>query len=265
MSKQIRSIFVQSPINQRLKLVQQKVIAAAQLAGIDCLEDPVQADLIVAIGGDGALLQTLRSNDYAKQPFVGIHAGTLGYLQSVGSRQIEPFMAQIAKGQYQLESLSLLKYTDGGTTGRAFNEIVVERAGPRAANLAIAVNGTIFEKFIGDGVIVATPQGSSAYAVAAGGALISNDLMAMQLVPINAHATIAYRSLQSPLVVDSKAKITITNLDARHRPWRVLADGQAIDCSHHAALTITLSRQKIQLLRCPDYNYFATLAEKFIK
>lgn len=224
-----------------------------------------EADLIVVIGGDGSLLHELRKHNYPDVPFIGIHAGTLGFLQEINFDEVDRLIEAIINGETYISRLPLLRYEFETIEGLSFNEVVIERASARTAQLSIAVNGTVFDKFIGDGLIISSPQGSSAYSVAAGGALISDGVEAMQLVPINPHNTVAYRSLHAPLVLDIDATIEIRNLDPQFRPIRVLADGNDYEITSDQPITVRLSRRRAPMLRTNRYDYFDVLAKKFIK
>ncbi len=259
----IKNIYLVESKNPALKKLHAQLTAKLQAAGFQTRQD-FSADLVITLGGDGAMLDALRASDYREVPFIGVNAGTLGFLQEIDVEHFDQLLAAIQKNDYSLAKLPLLSYRAGSHSGLAFNEIVIERASARSANVSISVNGVVFDKFIGDGLIIATPQGSSAYAVAAGGALISEGLSAMQLVPVNPHNTVAYRSLHEPLIVDLKASITIKNLDSEFRPLHLLADGEALPEAINE-VTICLSPRRVIMLRSRDYNYYRTLAQKFIK
>lgn len=264
MKSSIRSIFIPPVISPDHQKVATLVTEELEKQGFLLLNTISTADLVVVIGGDGSLLHALHSYGFPPTPFIGINSGTLGFLQEIEVEHFRDFVSSLKKGNYTLSRLPLLEFTAGDITGVAFNEVVIERASAQTAHLSIAVNNVVFDQFIGDGLIISTPQGSSAYALAAGGAFLSDGLAAMQLVPINPHNTVAYRSLHSPLILDIDATIEIKNRHTDHRPVRIFADGREFEASVESA-HIKLSKRRATFLRGETYNYFSVLARKFIK
>lgn len=220
-------------------------------------------DLYVVIGGDGTLLHWLRTMNYPSQPFLGVDAGSLGFFQEVSPRDLPKLAKLLKSGRYSLQELPLLEIkNDRKVLGYAFNEFAVERASARATNLRLSIGGYKFERFIGDGLIIATPQGSTAYAGAAGGAILPYDLDLFEVVPSNPHQSALYQALRQPLILSSSSQLHIEVLDPKTRPVRVVADGQEIKVS--PSFTIGINHRRITMLRTHKFNLYQRLSSKLI-
>lgn len=220
-------------------------------------------DLYVVIGGDGTLLHWLRNLDYPAQPFLGVDAGSLGFFQEVTVRELPKLAKLLKSGRYSLQELPLLELkNDRKVLGYAFNEFAVERASARATNLRLSIGGHKFERFIGDGLIIATPQGSTAYAGAAGGAILPYDLDLFEVVPSNPHQSALYHALRQPLILSSSNKLDIEVLDPKSRPVRVVADGQEVNVGPR--FTIGINNRRVTMLRTHKFNLYKRLSSKLI-
>lgn len=221
------------------------------------------AQLLVIIGGDGTLLHYLHDLHYPSLPILGIDGGSLGYFQELSVSDLPRVLDQLRAGKYRLQEFPLLELRQNEKiVAKAFNEFAVERASARAAHLSLSLDGHKFEKFIGDGLIISTPQGSTAYSGAAGGAILPYDLDVFEIVPSNPHQSALYKALRQPLVLSSKAKAQIDVLDQTDRPVRVVADGHQIAVS--SPFEVGISDQYVKMLRTQEFNFYARLSQKLI-
>jgi len=190
-----------------------RVLAAesAELA-IDGAEvaDPAQAgdgvELVLVLGGDGTLL---RAADLARPtgtPLLGVNLGHVGFLAESEPDRLEHTVGHVLRRDYTVEERLTVDVTlDDGTTDWALNEVSVEKAArERMVELVAAVDGRPLSRYGCDGVVVATPTGSTAYAFSAGGPIVAPDVEALLFVPISAHALFA-----RPLVVGPGSTITV--------------------------------------------------------
>lgn len=187
------------------------------------------ADLIVALGGDGTLLGVARLAGARQTPILGINLGGLGFLTEVGANEVNAALKRVLEGEYQVERRIMLEATIERDTGagqepvklRALNDVVIGReAGSRMVEIHLNANGEYFCSYHTDGLIIATPTGSTAYALSAGGPIVYPTLGAMVLAPICPH-TLSNRPVVVPDSFELEARI-----GGASREVIVTADGQ---------------------------------------
>jgi NAD+ kinase len=216
------------------------------------VDSPTDDTLVVAIGGDGTLLQAIKQYHQDGPIFIGVSAGSLGLLQTIDTNQLPQLLVALQKQSYHLLEAPLLKASYGDEViGYAFNDISVERAASRAAKFQLNVDGSS-GTFIGDGVIFSTPLGSTAYSLAAGGPIIDSKLQDIFVVtPNNPHLSSINSSLQRPHVLSKnrQIKIEMTAEDMQDRPLQIAIDGQVAVKSVAKPFTISVSDRKVRLLQ----------------
>jgi len=223
-------------------------------------------DLIIVIGGDGSLLHAAKAALKYNTPIIGINRGTLGFLTDINPEQCIEEISKILQGKYQEEQRLVLETiihdAQGGiaATGLALNDVVLlpSKDSAKMIQFQIAINKEFVCQQRSDGLIVATPTGSTAYALSGDGPILSPALNAITLVPMFPH-TLTMR----PIVVsaDSKVKITINN-NLETKP-RISCDGDTplvIPTDGH--IHINKSAYTLRLLHPADYHYFHTLRTK---
>ncbi len=223
----------------------------------------VNPDLLLVVGGDGTLLHHIHKLGYPELPFLGIDAGGLGFFQELKATELAGLTKTLKTEKYNLQQLPLLELKSGSRhLGYAFNEFAIERGSARATHLSLSVGGHKFEKLIGDGLIIATPQGSTAYASAAGGAVLPYDLSVFEVVPSNPHQSANYQALRQPLVLSSDTILGVEILEPRSRPVRIVADGHEIKAP--TSFSISVSGKSITMLRTHKFNFYERLSSKLI-
>jgi NAD+ kinase len=225
-------------------------------------------DLVIAMGGDGTLLRASRELFGTRIPLLGINLGNLGFLTSAGARQVASSLDRILAGAYSLEPRFTLLATVFGPEGeartvfRALNDIVVHKAGAaRVARLELGVGPAGEEEMVGsfsaDGVIIATPTGSTAYNLSAGGPIVVPRMECLTVTPI-CPFTLAVR----PLVVSSSDAVAIRALEVD--PSLVLTvDGQ--DGRHLEEgewVRVERGGAPLLLVQFPERSFFSTLRKK---
>ncbi len=148
------------------------------------------ADAVLALGGDGTMLGAMRLAAPHDAPVLGVNLGTLGYLTELDATQLTAALAALADGRYQVETRTGLRLAprDGQDARIAYNDVVVTRVPGRGqAALGLRIDGELLARYASDGVITATPQGSTAYAFAAGGPLVSPRAQGMIVIPDAPH------------------------------------------------------------------------------
>lgn len=218
-------------------------------------------DLMIVLGGDGTILSAL---DYALPndiPVLGVNLGRVGFLTEVDPANLREDMLSVLEGRYSIDSRMTM--TVQGQDERKFfalNEIVVTRSNMdvRILSLEIEVNGKLVDRISGDGLIVASATGSTAYSLSAGGPIVRPGLDCFVITPICPH-TISAR----PVVVSSNDLVTIRVLDDRGGTHAVLDGRKAVDVrSGDPGVTVLRSGLKARFIRLHDRNYFSLLRSK---
>ena len=224
------------------------------------------ADLIIAIGGDGTMLYAGSLARDCGTPLLGINRGRLGFLADVTPDEMISSVDQILGGKFTLESRLLLDAkltTATGTTITAtgFNDVVLQRHGTgRMVDFEASVGHQFVNTHSGDGLIIATPTGSTAYALSCGGPIIEPQLDAIVVVPICPH-TLTDR----PIVISANQTIEVRLLERADTQAEVAVDGHAIGAIRpDDTLTISPSGNRIQLIHPPGYDFYEILRSKLL-
>jgi NAD+ kinase len=163
-------------------------------------------DLVIAIGGDGTVLRAAQSAHAADVPLLGINFGTLGYLTEVDSGDELGALDKVLSGSFETEDRMMLQCHDGGVYV-GLNEVLVERSSPhRLVRLEVSIGGERLAAFNADGIIVATPTGSTAYALSAGGPIVDPRAECLIVVPVSPHMIFSRPFVISP---DETVEITV--------------------------------------------------------
>jgi NAD+ kinase len=183
-------------------------------------DDGTTCDVIVALGGDGTTLAALHAGARARKPVLGIACGSLGALTATFADRAEEALEKFAAGDWQRQRLPAIAVSaEGAQTFVAINDVVVVRKGASQIAVAIDVNGDRFVAFAGDGIVIATPLGSSAYTLAAGGPVIAPGTDAMVLTALAPHGGTA-----PPLVVARGSDVTL-KIEPGYYGARIEVDG----------------------------------------
>lgn len=220
-------------------------------------------DFILSLGGDGTLLRGARTACVRGVPILGINLGHLGFLAGAGPEMAVQALGRITRGQYLVEQRRALsvRIGDDGPAQLAVNDAVIHKGGvARVIRLAVLVDGEQVGTYSADGIIVATPTGSTAYSLSAGGPIVVPGVDAFVITAICPH-TLAVR----PLVVPATATIAVRVLDPVPRPEELLVslDGQAT--SHLARrqdVTVVKASQSVLLAQIDNESFFRRLARK---
>lgn len=220
------------------------------------------ADVAIVVGGDGTMLGIARQLAPYDIPLIGINQGRLGFMTDIPFERMMPLLADMLKGKIESEQRSLLEGSvlrDGETIfhALAFNDVVVSRgAGSGMAELRVWVDGNFMYNQRSDGLIVATPTGSTAYALSAGGPLLHPSLTGIGLVPIAPHAL-----SNRPIVVPDSSEITVEVIGGRD--ISVNFDMQSLaNLLHHDRIVIKRSAYTVTFLHPQGWSYYDTLREK---
>lgn len=216
-------------------------------------------DFYCTIGGDGTILQLLHQAHHLHAPIIGINLGGLGFLAEISPDSLEKSLETFMQGSYTTSRrLMVQATTPSGQVFTAANDIVLHRVkNPHLIDIAVHVKDGYLNTFAGDGLIIATPTGSTAYSLAAGGPILTPNLEALVLTPIAAH-TISNR----PIVLSPREEIRLEYLNS-YNPLEVSFDGITTAClSPRDILTVTLAPTTFSLVSLQGVDFYATMRRK---
>jgi len=225
-------------------------------------EGDTKADLAIVIGGDGTMLAAARELVRRHVPLVGINLGRLGFMTDIGQHDTQAGLGAILDGDYAIEERSVLdceiqRHGKSALSTIALNEAVIGKGSQgRLIEFELSVDGEFVYALRADGIIVATPTGSTAYALSAQGPILHPAVPALTLVPLNPH-TLSAR----PVSVSDRSVIEIMMVHALDA--RAHFDGLALaDMAEGDRLVLKRSADTVRFVHPPGYRYFATLREK---
>jgi len=227
--------------------------------------DIVQAgDLVLSFGGDGTLLRAAHLTGPNDTPLLGVNIGRLGFLADIEVEQLHEALEQIVAGNYTIEERMVLEARAGSPshfdTEWAVNEFVLDRSGAAGLiKIEVEVDGTPLNTYWADGLIMATPTGSTAYSLSTGGPIIAPGVEAVILTPIAPH-TLTVR----PIVLPADSTITCRVLDD-DQPYVFAADGRSVMFEeHNLQFTIERAHHTVNLVKLPGQHFFQTLRSKLM-
>lgn len=222
------------------------------------------SDLVIAVGGDGTFLTAARACAEFNTPVVGVNLGRLGFLVDISPDAITSRLEAILNGDYQTEQRPLLQAAiirDEQIIHRqsAVNEVVVHRwVTPSMIEIVTRIDGKFLNNQRSDGLIIATPTGSTAYSLSAGGPILHPGLPALVLVPLNPHML-----SNRPIVIDDKVEIEISFSQTKQIKALVTCDHLEIpDVRISDKIVINKAEKAINILHPEDHDFFHTLRSK---
>lgn len=220
-----------------------------------------KSDVILSVGGDGTLLRAAKLALAFQKPILGINTGRLGFLANVSQDNIEDALLYTSKGKFEIDKRALLQATEpDGTVHFALNEFLFSKGGSASMiSLCAFFDDMFINRYWADGIIVASPTGSTAYNMSAGGPIIMPTTDVMVLNPINPH-TLTTR----PLILPSTKELTIKS-DTSKNDVIFSKDGEISDItSDEFVVKIRRSDFTIGLIKLPEQTYFDTLRNKLM-
>jgi len=233
--------------------------AVAAAAGVALVDDPRDADLAIALGGDGTLLRTLAKLLGSPVPVLGVNYGRVGFLASIEPDDLERGLARVFAGEYVVVELPTLEVQLDGETHLAVNDVVATSATlGRMVELSWAIGGEDLGTIPCDGLICATPSGSTAYNLSNGGPVLVRGLDAMAVTFIAPHSLHA-----RPLVVPRGPDLTLVNRTADVEV-AVLVDGRRVaGVAAGGQVAVRLSPERSMLATLPETTFFGRYRDTF--
>lgn len=225
--------------------------------------DDFSSDYAISMGGDGTLLHVAARVGAKNIPIIGVNMGHLGFLADIMPTEIPSAFDDIFADNITAESHSLLHIESDGDklTGAPFalNDIaVLKRDNASMISVHITINGEYVGNYLADGVIIATPTGSTAYSLSNGGPIIVPQSSSICITPVAPHSL----SIR-PIVIRDDSRIEL-KVDSRTHNFLVAVDGRSQKMSDSTFITITKADHNIQIVRNPAHKYFTTLREKMM-
>lgn len=218
-------------------------------------------DVIMSIGGDGTLLQSAYNSRYSETPIIGVNFGKLGFLAEFETSKIDELINYLKSKDLVIESrnaLDAICLSEESEELYAINDIVIDKGMyPKMIEITIEIDGEYVSNFSADGIIVATPTGSTGYSLSTGGPIVNPQSDSIILSPISAH-TLTMR----PLVISSNQKVVI-KAKSEFENVQVICDGQRVSkLKSPVTIKITKSKHDLKLVHNVNKHYFEILRKK---
>ncbi len=226
---------------------------------ISAVENTEEADLIVSFGGDGTMLIAAKETIKKDIPIMAVNMGTLGYLAEINPTDAIDMMENYERGQYIIDERNFIEVEYNDRRYYALNELVIIKGGLMSHLIEVEVysNDVFVNKYRADGVIVATPTGSTAYSLSAGGSIVHPALKALIITPLSPH-TLSARSI----VVDGKDRLSF-KIYSRDDDTHLNLDGREyLKVDSTDKIGAVLSERSIKIIRSGRKDYYSILREK---
>lgn len=227
-----------------------------------------KAELIVCIGGDGAFLKTIHKCNFPNCPIVGINTGHLGFFQEILPEDIDRFVKDYVMGNYSIQELNTVNCIVTTKNGEseiydALNEIAIKGRQSYSVHLHISIAGKPIQKFSGDGILVATSAGSTAYNYSLGGSIVDPRLKLLQVTPMAPMNTTAYRSFTSSILLPADLSIGVI---PENNENTIYINYDSIEAAYTdiKEINFTLSDKVVNLIRFKDYDFWSKVKDKFL-
>ena len=251
---EIKTLFEKANINIFLEDNSANMIS---LQGYSLEELCQKVDLLISVGGDGTLLSVVRKSFKFDKAVLGINLGTLGFLTDISMEQLPKFIEDLKKNIYKIDNRMMVEGSVNLNKFVAFNDIVISR---KSISSMIKIDGKIdgkhFNSYYGDGVIISTPTGSTAYNLSVGGPIVYPLTEAFIVTPVAPHSL-----TQRPLVMPADFEIEFKIID--NQGAVVIVDGQDIyELEENQSIRIKIAKKKAKMIHRIQRNYFEVLNEK---
>lgn len=227
-----------------------------------------KAELNICIGGDGAFLRSVHKHKFPYIPFVGINTGHLGFFQEIVPEKIDTFIHRYINNDYTIDKIYLVNASictsEKCYYQTAINEIVIKGIGSKIIHLDVSIDNNHLEKFSGDGLIISTPVGSTAYNYSVGGSIVYPSIKALQITPLAPIISNAYRSLPNSAIIPGDSVIEIKPERRYMNSMLVINDGFEYKYNNIVTVDLTMSKKIISKLNFSKDMYWENLKSKFL-
>lgn len=222
----------------------------------------------IAIGGDGSFLHMVADNEFdTNMLYIGVNNGTLGFLQEVKPTELNNFVHVLKDRNYNIEDISYEEIkvitNDNEYSFKTLNEVVVRDEYMQTTYLKVTIDDNLLENFVGDGLMISTPIGSTAYNLSSSGAIIYNGLHTLQLTPLAPINNRIYKSIINPVVLPETKIIKMYPVE-RTKDLIILIDGVKHIIKDVVRVEVQISKDKLKCIRLNEYDYTTIINDKFL-
>lgn len=227
------------------------------------------ADLMVCIGGDGTFLEAMHRYNFPSIPIIGINTGHLGFFQEISPLMLDDFIYKYNQNQYSIQKLStvkiIIKSKELKSEHLGINEVVIRGRDSYSIHLNISIDDSFIERFSGDGLLIATPAGSTAYNYSLGGSIVDPRLEVLQVTPIAPMNTTAYRSFTSSILLPSDLSLGILpDYSDKKQQIDIVCDGTTYQYEDIQEIKVELCETCVNLMRFENYDFWTKVKSKFL-
>ena len=232
--------------------------SSLEAAGITANDSTVQPDAVIAVGGDGTVLDAASVAMDRDIPVAGVNVGRVGYLAEFSPDEINDLVFALSNDTYKIHERRTVAVSVGDISTHAVNDVVVDKVlSQRIVEISVRINGEPLATYRTDGIIVATPLGSTAYSLSAGGPIVSPDLDAMILTPVAPHSLFARSIVLAP---DAIVELVVTG----DRPAAVSVDGTAFaDAVAGEPIVLRMGSTNVKFLSLGRHPFPHAVREQF--
>lgn len=227
-------------------------------------------DLGIAVGGDGSFLRMITNSNFNSECYyVGINAGTLGFAQDISLDDIATFIKSLSKDNINYEKIGIgeVEVIFKNQTINKYhivNEIVIRNEELNTLHANVLVDNSLLEKYVGDGLLIATSFGSTAYNLSFGGSIVFNTFDTLQITPIAPLNNKSYRNLINSVIIPSN-KTVIVEPNTNDNNLLITIDGKNLFLNEVEKIKIVINKKTINIIRKKDYDFVKKVNEKFVK
>lgn len=225
-------------------------------------------DLAIAIGGDGSFLRMVKATNFNSNVlYIGINAGTLGFAQEVSIEEIDKFVDELKNNKFKVDNIGVQETKvitdDSDSYFFSLNEIVIRQKELNTVVLDVKIDDVFLETAVGDGLLISTSFGSTAYNLSFGGSIVYNTFHTLQITPIAPLNNKSYRSLLNSVILPENKVISL--LPQRNRDLLITIDGENKYYENVIKVETVVDKKRINCLRRKGYNFVEKINEKFLK
>lgn len=224
-------------------------------------------ELVVAIGGDGTFLRAIKASNYSDVLILGINTGHLGFFADYSPNELNEVIKVCTNKQYVIQSYKTIKTEVETNNGQillepAINDVYIKHGSSSIVHLDLSIGDSLIESMAGDGLLVSSSAGSTAYNYSLGAGIVDPRLDLLQITPVAPANNAVYRSITSSLLVPANEKIVIESKDDNNTV--VVVDGNKSDIEGIKKVVISIQDKNINIIRKPNYQFWKKVKSKFI-
>ena len=263
----IKKIKIITNKNQKSLYIKRKLVKILLENNFEIVKE--EFDLVIAIGGDGTFLSSLKITNFNSDVcYVGINTGTLGFLQEINYKKIDEFVQKLKNNNYSLSSIGIQETKiiclDKVEKFFSLNEIIIREKELNTAFFQININDRLLENFTGDGVLIATSVGSTAYNLSFNGSIVYDNFHTLQITPIAPLNNKSYRNLLNSIIIPEEKHVKIIPKKEKNN-LLITIDGENYIYNNVDIIETSIKNKRIKMLRLETFDFTEKINEKFLK